>query len=225
MKRLVTVAIATAMSVAAFSSCSNDPTLNNNGNTSGANIQFQQIDRIGKPGIKQLFIPFAQHDAYNRDVPANDLTKVAPQIKTFVTSTAGRSAGVASYVSSAILPDALIVDLTSNATRASYLGYETAGTLKVDCTGLAATTFGGRAPADDVVTAMLSLAFGTTATTVSAPNASAPLAPAAEDNKEQNGTGGRPQLATDNVSCTTGAGGAPAKNTLLGSFPYLNAPV
>ena len=225
MKRHLTIACAAALALSAFAGCSNDPTLNNNGNTSGSNLNFQQIDRVGKPGVAMLFLPFAQHDAFNRDVPANDLKNTAPKIVTFVTGTAGRSAAVASYVSNVVLPDALIVNLTSSATRASYLGYETNGALKVECTGAAPTNFGGRAPADDVVTAMLSLAFGNTATTVSAPNAGTGVPAAPEDNREQTGAGGRPQLNTDNVSCLTGTGGAPAKSTLLGSFPYLHAPV
>ena len=224
MKRLLTIACAVALSLAA-SSCSNDPTLNNNGNTSGSNIQFQQIDRIGKPGIKELFLPYAQHDPYNRDVPANDLKDTAPKINTFVTNVAGRSAAVSSYVQTLLLPDALIVNLTSSATRASYLGYETNGSLTVDCQGRPGTNFGGRAPTDDVVTTTLSLAYGRIASTTSAPNAGAGLTPAPDDFKEQIGIGGKPQLGTDNVSCTTGSNGGPPKNSLLSSFPYLNAPI
>lgn len=226
MHRLVTIACATALSLAAFSSCSNDPTLNNNTNTSGSNIQFQQVDRIGKPGIKELFLPFAQHDAYNRDVPANDLKNSAPKIATFVASVAGRSAAISSYVPALLLPDALIVNLTSAAPRASYLGYETNAALPVDCRGpaFAPANFGGRALTDDVVSTTLALAYGRIATT-SAPNAGTGLAPAPDDFRERMGQGGTPQLSTDNVSCLTGTGGAPAKSTSLASFPYLNAPI
>ena len=228
MKNLVTIAGTAALALTAFSGCSNDPTLNNNGNgtnTSGANIQFAQIDRIGKPGIKELFLPFAQHDAYNRDVPANDLMNTAPKINTFVTNVAGRSAAVSSYAQALLLPDALIVNLTSSATRASYLGYETNGALTVDCQGRAGSSFGGRAPTDDVVTTMLSLAYGRIATTTSAPNAGTGLTPVPDDFREQTGQGGKPQLGTDNVSCTTGSNGGPPKSTLSASFPYLNAPI
>lgn len=227
MQRLITIACATALSLAAFSSCSNDPTLNNNTNTSGSNIQFQQVDRIGKPGIKELFLPFAQHDAYNRDVPANDLKNTAPKINTFVANVAGRSAAVSSYVQGILLPDALVFNVTSNASSASYLGYETNGALAVDCRAAAAppTSFGGRGLTDDVVSTTLGLAYGSIATKTSAPNAGTGLAPAPDDFREQMGQGGRPQLSTDNVSCLTGTGGAPAKSTRLSSFPYLNAPV
>jgi len=225
MQRIFSLAYASAFCIAALSACSNDPTLTpNGGNTTGQNLTFVQINRIGKPGIKELFLPYAAHDAYNRDVPQNDVKNAGPQINTFVTGTAGRSAAVSGYVQSLLLPDALIANLADTSPRGSYLGYETLGGIKDDCTGAAATTFGGRSLTDDVVNAMLGLAFGYTATTVPAPNApnasgtALGLVPAPEDGKEQAGQNGRPQLVNQNVSCAN-------KGLMLGSFPYLGNPI
>jgi hypothetical protein len=90
--------------------------------------------------------------------------------------------------------------------------------------GASATTFGGRSLTDNVVNAMLGLAFGNTATTVPAPNVpnyagtGLGLAPAPEDGKEQNGQNGTPQLVNQDISCGN-------KGITLGSFPYLGAPL
>ncbi len=138
----------------------------------------------------------------------NDFKNTAPQIDTFMTGTAGRSEAVSQYVQALLLPDALIANLADNSPRASYLGYETQGGIADDCMGASPTTFGGRSLTDDVVNAMLGLAFGNTATTVPAPNvpnlpeaALSASPPAPEDGKEKNGQNGTPQLVNQNVSC------------------------
>ncbi len=219
------IACACTFSLAAFTGCSNDPTVNpGGGSTNGSNLTFQQIDRIGKPGIKELFIRYANHDPYNRDVPQNDFKATAPQIDSFMTGTAGRSEAVSQYVQALLLPDALIANVADMSPHASYLGYETQAGIADDCMGAAPTTFGGRSLTDNVVNAMLGLAFGNTATTVAAPNVpnvggtALGLPPAPEDGKEQNGQNGTPQLINQNVSCAN-------KGLMLGSFPYLGNPI
>jgi hypothetical protein len=113
MKRLITFACATAVSLAAFSSCSNDPTVTSNGSqTTGANLVFKQIDRIGRPGLKQLYIPYANHDAFNRLSPNTDAAQVASQIGSFMTA-AGRSAAISQYVQELLVPDVLVFNATS----------------------------------------------------------------------------------------------------------------
>ncbi len=225
MQRFLVISCVGALTAAALTACSNDPTLNpGGGNTTGQNLTFQQLDRIGKPGIKELFLPFAAHDAYNRDVPQNDPKDAGPGVDTFMTTTAGRSEPVSQYVQALLLPDALVANLADNSPRASYLGYETQAGIRADCMGAAPTTFGGRSLTDDVVNVTLGLAFGNTATTVAAPNApnasrtSLGLAPAPEDGKEKNGLNGTPQLVNQNVSCA-------GKGLMLGSFPYLGNPL
>ncbi len=223
--RIASVAAAIGLSLVAFSSCSNDPTLSNNGDTSGAGLHFTQFDRLGKPGIKELFLPYATHDAFDRASPINDQAAYGPTMSTFLTTTAGRSTAVSTYVQALLLPDVLVTNLTSTATTATYLGWETGGRLTTSCNGAAATAFGGRSVYDDVTDITLGLAFGTlsttasTATTLATPGIAAAIAP--DDGKEQNGANGGVQLASDNVTCTgAGAGPTPAV-----AFPYLAAPI
>ncbi len=225
MKRLVSVAGAIGLSLIAFSSCSNDPTLNNGGDTSGAGLTFTQIDRLGKPGIKELFLPYATHDAYDRTSPIGDQGAYGGAVNTFVTGTAGRSAAVSTYVQAVLLPDALIMNLTNPATTASYLGWETGGRIAASCNGAAPNAFGGRSVYDDVTDVTLGLAFGTFATTASSTTTVATPGiaanPAPDDGKEQNGTNGGVQLASDNVTCTA----AGAATTPAAAFPYLAPPI
>jgi hypothetical protein len=208
---------------AGIAGCSNDPTVTNGGtDTTGANVNFIQIDREGRPGIKELYLPYATHEGFNRVTPLAD-TSSAPEITAFVTGApAGRSAAIASYLSALLAPDALVANLNSSATRASFLGYETGGTIMDDCTGLTPTAFGGRSLTDDVVNAQLGLVFGNLATSANPTVASTPAAlavtPPPDDGKEQNGSNGTPNLTTQNVSCS-------GKGYNFGTFPYLAAPL
>ena len=221
MKRYLLAAL-TACAVG-FSGCSNDPTVNPNGNNvSGSDVTFFQVDRVGKPGIKALYLPFATHAAYNTAIPENDVAAYGPTVSTFVTGTAGRSAAIGGFAATLLVPDALIVNLNDASTRASYLGWETNGQIPADCTGLTGTTFGGRALQDDVVDVDLGLAFGNLATSATIASTSPPLnvaaTPPPDDGNESNGTGGKPNLTKQNVSCA-------GKGFTLGTFPYLAPPV
>jgi hypothetical protein len=230
MKRLITIACATAVSLAVFSSCSNDPTVNNNGTgTTGGNLVFQQIDRVGRPGLKELFIPYANHDAFNRAAPTGDASATAPQIATFMAS-AGRSAAISQYVQDLLTPDALLFNIGNTSTTATYLGYESGGQIASSCTGLAPSAFGGRGLSDDVASVMLGLAYGNLATSATLSNASltnvfstsssATTAdtPPADDGAEKNGKNGTPLLASQNLGCAD-------KVTNSNTFPYLTAPI
>jgi len=232
MKRLLTILSTAAFGVAALASCSNDPTVTSIGtNTTGNNILFKEVDRIGKPGIKELYIPFSTHATYNGTSPQSDGANFAPTIAGFVTgSPANRSAAIGTYVSALLVPDALIGDLGSSATYASYLGWETGGQIAVDCTGLPGTTFGGRSLQDDVVNAMLGLAFGNLATSSTLHNPTpnvvsptgtgspTPLAPPPDDGAEKNGANGTPNLTNQDVSCAN-------KGLTPATFPYLGEPL
>ncbi|GAC1452442.1 MAG: hypothetical protein PVSMB8_11670 [Vulcanimicrobiaceae bacterium] len=212
--------------VLALAGCSNDPTVSNtaNGGVTNSNVTFVQVDRIGRPGVKELYLPYAKHDAFNGSAPTADVSQVAPQIDTFVTGTAsnsgGRSPAISQYAQALLAPDALIADLSNPATRASYLGFETSGQIATDCTGAAPTTFGGRGLTDDVVNAMLGITFGSlaTGTTLKAPtpNVGAPIA--ADDGAEKDGRPGRPNLTNQFVGC-------PNKGLTLQQFPYLGSPL
>ena len=224
MKKFFTVALCT-LALGAAAGCSNDPTVETGGaTTNGSNIVFIQIDREGRPGIKELYLPYANHEAFNRITPSAD-TATQPQIVSFITGApANRSAAVATYVSNLLTPDALVANFNDPSTHASYLGYETNAGIAANCTGLAPNEFGGRDLNDDVVNVMLGLTFGNLATTsnpttpqaVPVPAPAGTLAP--DDGKEQNGTNGTPNLTNQMAPCST-------KGYTFGSFPYLAPPV
>ncbi len=234
MKRFLPIVVA-SVSLAFLTNCSNDPTVNPNGTSaSGSNITFLQVDRVGRPGVKELYLPYASHDAFNRAAPASDIAQTAPLIGTFVTGTAGRTTAISGYVQALLAPDALVANLADPNTNASYLGWETSGQIVDDCTlnlgavsaaqagaSPATHTFGGRGLNDDVVSTMLSLAFGNLATTTAltgpTPNVVG-AAPAPDDGAEKNGTNGTPNLTNQHVSCA-------AKGFTFGRFPYLANPI
>ncbi len=227
MKRILTLACAAAVAFATLSACSNDPTVNGTQNTNGANLTFHQIDREGKSGIKVLYLTYSQHDPYNRNSPQNDGANYGPSISGFVTATAGRSAGIGTYVEDLLLPDALIANVYDTSPRASYLGWETGGQIATDCTGLPGATFGGRSLNDDLVSAMLGLSFSTlaTSTTLKKPTPNVvslsgggvtPIPP--DDGHDHNGQNGTANLSNQHVSCAT-------KGFTSRTFPYLAPPV
>lgn len=185
--------------------CSNDNALN----PQLTNPTFHQIDRVGRPAINVLFAPWADHDANSRSSPSQDSTLIKADIGTFMTGTAGRSAAISAYVQNLLSPDVLVADLTSTATAATYLGSETGGKMTTAGTVGAGTTFGGRALADDVMTADLGLAFGNTVVQLTAGTS----APIADDLKAQTSN---PNLSSANVIAARHA---------TSTFPYLGAPL
>jgi len=221
MQRTLSITAAIALSLAIVG-CSNDPTVSNTstGGIATSTVTFQQIDRIGRPGLKELYLPYARHDAFNRAAPTTDVAQIAPLVDTFVTGTGGRTAAISQYAQALLTPDALVADIVNPGTRASYLGYETSGQIPSDCTGAAPTSFGGRALQDDVVNAMLGITFGTlaTATTLKAPTPNLTVAIAPDDGAERDGRAGRPNLTNQLAGCAN-------KGLTLQQFPYLGAPL
>lgn len=203
MRRLLLPSLLLAVSAASLTACSNDRLLNGT-----PTPVFQQIDRVGRPGIVELFSPYAGHGAFNSSAPSGDTGTIGAAIATFMTGTAGRSAATSSAAQTLLTPDVLIADL-SKPGPASYLGIESAGRIN-GTSGTVASgggLFGGRALTDDAVTANLSIAFGSTLSL---------LGLAADDGNESDGRSGRPTLTSDFV--TTGS------RTFSGTFPYLGAP-
>lgn len=222
MKNLFKLALCSLALSVSLAACSNDPTVENGGSsTNGANVTFIQIDRVGRPGLKELYLPYATHDAFNRITASADTTS-GPAVATFVSGTGTRSSDIAAYDQALLSPDALVANLNDTSGRASYLGWETGAGIAADCTGLAPTPFGGRALNDDVVNVMLGLTFGNLATVSNptTPTATPGLAitRAADDGREQNGLNGTPNLTNQNVSCA-------GKGYQTGTFPYLAAPL
>jgi hypothetical protein len=219
-KRFAIVAVSFGVALAAFSSCSNDPTLGGS-NNNGQNTVFIQVDRVGNAGVTEVFSPWKRHDASNRTTPLLDTTAMQGDITNFVSTYGGRSTAIQNFIANLLTPDVLLADMSQSATGAEYLGYETAGQINDYCSGYTKPgtgLFGGRALQEDVVTTTFSLVFGSLvpqiATNSNVPNAPGPIP---DDGQEKNGLNGTPQLTTDNVSCND-------KHYTLAQFPYLGAP-
>jgi hypothetical protein len=173
------------------------------GGSSNSVKTYAQIDRLARPAVNEVFATVAnnRHMINDTDNPTDDHTQLANDISGFMTNTAGRSAAITTVVTSVLVPDTIIADLSQTGS-ASYLGVETNG-----ATG---GKFGGRKLSDDVVDISLGVIFGNTVPALG-------LAP--DDGKEI------ATLTSDNVSDTTAPkhyldgslGGAP-------TFPYVGAP-
>jgi hypothetical protein len=159
---------------------------------------YQQIERLARPAIKEVFQAFKNHDGTNRtspyQAPLSSQTLFA-EIGSFTTGVAGRAPAYATTLQSILIPDEIAADLSQNTAAAAYLGVETGG-----ATG---NKFGGRALTDDVIDISLGAIFGKTLSTLG-------LVP--DDGKSS------PCLTTDNV----GSGPVAAKVTT--TFPYVGTP-
>ena len=108
----------------------------------GQNV-YLQVDRLGRPGIKEIFEPFADHASSDRAIPTNDAV-----LKNDIATVTGTS----STASTLLTPDELQLNLGSTATSASYLALEL---------NSGSSAFGGRGLSDDVMTSDLQIAYGT----------------------------------------------------------------
>ena len=183
---------------------------------------YTQVERLGRPGIKELFQIFVSHDASNRSAPWNDPT-LSSAIVRFMTAEkpngAGRSMELAKAVEKTLMPDELTADLGAAGGPAVYLAVETKGKsalpaaivrvvpdsgLKGLKKSLANKTrdFGGRDASSPVIDTSLGVVFGTLGQKVGL---------AQDDDKET------PCLTSDNVE----AGDRGVTNV----FPYLGAPI
>ena len=119
----------------------------------GAEDRYDQVQRLGRPAVKEAFEAFQNHDATNRSSPWND-PLLSNAIVAFSTAKApngaGRSVQIAQVLQHVLIPDELMADLSSSA-PAGYLGVETK-----------ANNFGGRGLSTPVMTSSLSAIFGDT---------------------------------------------------------------
>ena len=184
-----------------------------NGNTSTINgnnqpAQYQQIERLSRPAIKEAFQSFANHDQTNRSAPTAD-GALKSAITTFLGppasgGVANRSAATANFIVSVLIPDEMKVDLSQtvtgcgapNAPCAAYLGVETGG-----ATG---SRYGGRWLNDDTIKTSLGVIFGNTV---------AALGGAPDDGNESW------CLSDDNLSKGEGT-----FQSYGATFPYVNTP-
>jgi hypothetical protein len=182
----------------------NVPNLNTG--PTGPGVQYQQIERLARPAVKELFQQFANHDGTNRTSPAQtplSSQTLYQEIGSFTTTVAGRPQ-VAATLQAILIPDEIAADLSNLTDKASYLGVETGG-----ATG---GKFGGRGLPDDVIDISLGAVFGNTLYAIHAiKNPDGSNAP--DDGKES------PCLTTDNVPSMNAK-----DNVTPTTFPYVGAP-
>ena len=130
----------------------------------------------------------------NTDNPTDDSGQLQKNIEQFLTFPANRSAAIQSVITSVLVPDVMVADLSQTG-PAAYLGVETGG-----ATG---GKFGGRAISDDVVDINLGVVFGGTVPALG-------LAP--DDGNEL------PYFTTDNVGYNQADKGTTT------TFPYVGPP-
>ena len=143
--------------------------------TSESGGPWTQIERLGRPAVKEAFEAYDSHDKTNRSTPTSD-PLLPNDIYTFTTTVAGRSPAIANVLKSVLIPDEIAADLSQSGVGAAYLGVETGG-----ATG---SKFGGRGLRDDIIDISLGAIFGNTIPALK-------LAP--DDGKES------PALASDHV--------------------------
>ncbi|HMD01401.1 MAG TPA: DUF4331 family protein [Candidatus Baltobacteraceae bacterium] len=161
---------------------------------------YVQFERFGRPAVKELFETFVNHQVTNGVEPYADPTlqnSIVGFTNTFRATANGNFLGGTSASTAGLLyPDEMAADLTQT-TPAAYLGLETGG-----ATSPVHSTFGGRAPADDIIDISLGAVFGSTLSALGA---------VPDDGKENN------CLTTDNVAQAPSQASGP-------TFPYLAAP-
>jgi Domain of unknown function (DUF4331) len=177
---------------------------------------WTQVERLGRPAVKEATEAFANHDATNRAALTDDAV-LAKSIREYMIHTAGRSAAVADAAVKVLVPDHIEADL-SQAGPARYLAVETNGksglpvqivrTVPPDgiegvkkALGDPYRQFGGRDPKSPVIDLSLGAIYGSLIPKLG-------LAP--DDNRET------PCLTSDNTT--------PAAKHPLRGFPYLGDP-
>jgi hypothetical protein len=195
MKRILITFVAIYAVILGTSSCGGS---SNNSTPAAAAQSFVQIERLGRPAIKEVFQQFNNHDNTNRSSPyAVPLASQSLfiEIGSFAQAV-GRSSATAAALQSILIPDAIEADLSQPGASA-YLGVETAG-----ATG---SKFGGRGLLDDVVDIDLGALFGNTVSAVT---------PTPDDHAEI------PCLTTDNVPPNAAAHNI----NVAAGFPYVGTP-
>ena len=109
---------------------------------------YVQVERLGNPLVSEVFLAKRSHGFHNAGRPSTDVASHATELKSFVTTVAGREAAVANTLASVLLPDMLIVQTDKVTNTAGWL------------TWALANGYGGRKLTDDVVDAGLSAIFG-----------------------------------------------------------------
>lgn len=142
MQRLALIAGSLVLSLAA-GACSDDE-----GPDFDLDRVYNQVERLGNPLVSEVFLAKRSHAFHNVGKPSTDLANHKTEFEAFVTSF-GRSAGLATTLSGALMPDMLIVQLNKANNTSGWL------------TWALADGYGGRNLSDDIVDAGLAATFGT----------------------------------------------------------------
>lgn len=116
--------------------------------TGGSARVFNQIERLGNPLVSEVTLAKRNHGFHNAGQPSTDVANHGAEVRAFVLTVAGRDDGVATTVTSVLLPDMLIVQSDRPAATAGWLSWALAD------------GYGGRRLSDDVVDAALMAVFG-----------------------------------------------------------------
>ena len=114
----------------------------------GGDRVFVQVERLGNPLVSEVTLAKRNHGFHNAGKPSTDVASHATELRAFVTTVAGREAGVANTLASVLLPDMLIVQTDKATNTAGWLSWALAN------------GYGGRKLTDDVVDAGLAAIFG-----------------------------------------------------------------
>jgi len=95
------------------------------GTDTAASVTYTQVERLGRPAVKEATENFADHDATNRSLITDDAL-LAQSIRTFELKAAFRSTAVADAAVRVLIPDAIEADLSAPG-PARYLAVETNG--------------------------------------------------------------------------------------------------
>ena len=177
---------------------------------------WTQVERLGRPAVKEATEAFRNHDATNRAALTDD-TVLAKSVHDYMINTAGRSSAVADAAVKTLIPDFIEADL-AQAGPARYLAVETNGksgfpiqiirTVPPDgirgikrALGDPYRQFGGRDPKSPVIDLSLGAIYGSLIPK---------LGLAEDDNRE--------------TECLTSDHTTPAAKHPLTGFPYLGEP-
>lgn len=186
------------------------------GGPTDASGTWTQVERLGRPAVKEATEAFRNHDVTNRAALTDD-SVLAKSIHEYMIHTAGRSNAIADAAVKTLMPDFIEADLSA-AGPARYLAVETNGksglpiqiirTVPPDgilgikkALGDPYRQFGGRDPKSPVIDLSLGAIFGSLIPKLG-------LAP--DDNRE--------------TACLTSDNTTPAAKHPLQGFPYLGDP-
>lgn len=113
---------------------------------------YDQVQRLGNPLVSEVLLEKRDHPLHGSIGPDQDAALIGAQIKSFVTTVAGRSASYADVLGGVLLPDMLIVQTDKDPATAGWLNWVGVPPL--------ANGWGGRKLSDDVTDLALLAVFG-----------------------------------------------------------------